>query len=450
LFGDEPSHGDGLMAVCDGLEEVEARVFASREESDELHELPDRCWLMVGSDDGPSLFSNLVPCLNDDELTPPTIFRSLSGLDLVMIRSVLSSGRLPAIPKKAFALGPSLARPFTLSPSLRDGIFPDYPKQGVNYREEVPLREVDSQQPTLSPPQTSFASGQIDGPSSSSSPSSDTSSPFTLPPSSRSQPSSSPRTTPGPAPYSSPESNPRSSPTYTSRPSSSSNSSSTSRALNAQSRTPARRSPRPERFAYIEAPVSEISAQSDFIFDPDRSASSRQTLLAAPTRRKLEIHFKVKKSNVLATINWAFVKPEPGQTSSQQTTIPRGQYSGGSMGFKGANEGSNEAGYQVVMACFKRAMEENEAALEERKQSSSSQPLVGYDSYADIGIEVRVFLNGFGQGREAFFDALRSAEGEPMRQLITQLTDSSPVPYVLLSRFSVPCLSGTLRADHST
>ncbi|KAF8639671.1 hypothetical protein AX17_000935 [Amanita inopinata Kibby_2008] len=100
--------------------------------------------------------------------------------------------------------------------------------------------------------------------------------------------------------------------------------------------------------------------------------------------------------------------------SSRNNTIttltrPNGQpiawFSGGSCGFKKGNRASYEAGYQCAVRMFKRVDE-----IVERE-----------------ALQVDLFFKGFGQGREALQKALLSGEGNTVRQLVSSVTDRTPI-----------------------
>jgi len=42
-------------------------------------------------------------------------------------------------------------------------------------------------------------------------------------------------------------------------------------------------------------------------------------------------------------------------------------------------------------------------------------------------LELELFFKGFGQGREAMHKALLTSEGDTVRQLVTRITDRTPI-----------------------
>jgi len=79
--------------------------------------------------------------------------------------------------------------------------------------------------------------------------------------------------------------------------------------------------------------------------------------------------------------------------------------SGGSAGFKGANRASYECGY----ACATKALQK-------------VAPLAEAGS-----IELHLFLNGFGQGREALYRALVAGDPIDFKKLVVAITDNTPL-----------------------
>jgi small subunit ribosomal protein S11 len=80
-------------------------------------------------------------------------------------------------------------------------------------------------------------------------------------------------------------------------------------------------------------------------------------------------------------------------------------FSGGSCGFKKSHRSSYEAGYQVAVRMFKRV------EMELGKTSA----------------QIHLYLNGFGQGRDAVQKALLTSEGDGIRSFIATVTDKTPL-----------------------
>ncbi|KAF7352997.1 putative 37S ribosomal protein S18, mitochondrial [Mycena venus] len=90
-------------------------------------------------------------------------------------------------------------------------------------------------------------------------------------------------------------------------------------------------------------------------------------------------------------------------------------FSGGSCGFKKRNRSSYEAGYQ----CAVRMFEKIEAKAAEHENTAPD------DSTARLRVDL--FCKGFGQGRDALFKALMTAQGDVVRNRITSITDRTPI-----------------------
>ncbi|KAH3670429.1 hypothetical protein OGAPHI_000944 [Ogataea philodendri] len=78
----------------------------------------------------------------------------------------------------------------------------------------------------------------------------------------------------------------------------------------------------------------------------------------------------------------------------------------GTVGFRGAQRGEYEAGYQLASAFFR--------TIRERQ-------------YLKQDVNVEVVVKEFGKGRLAFFDALTGKEGMGIRERVSKLSDLTPV-----------------------
>lgn len=85
---------------------------------------------------------------------------------------------------------------------------------------------------------------------------------------------------------------------------------------------------------------------------------------------------------------------------------PLASASGGSVGFKKSARSGYEAGYRAAFAMFGK--------INEFKDAWRIQHL-------------EVLWNGFGQGREAVFRAMLAGEGQGTKNLISKMTDKTPV-----------------------
>lgn len=201
----------------------------------------------------------------------------------------------------------------------------------------------------------------------------------------------------------------------------------------------------------------------------------------------LLISIRVSSNNTKANVSW-FDRPWLDKAANVKHVLSNATFSGGTLGFKNAASGSPEAGHQVVSAAFRRVEEEaqkqlaarqarmlekaradrergrqfeeeeleRERAFVEQEQAAVArgersrprqwrgqrppppnttfnddailQAEEGRAGYVgQLGAYVRVHLNGFGKGREAFATALLSPEGEVMRSMVVALSDHTDV-----------------------
>ncbi|CED83954.1 hypothetical protein [Phaffia rhodozyma] len=92
------------------------------------------------------------------------------------------------------------------------------------------------------------------------------------------------------------------------------------------------------------------------------SFPSTDTIRSIPV---LRVAVKVTRNNIISNLSWLEHPKLAG------VSIPRGNISAGSLGFKNAAQGGFEAGHQVSIATFKRIDEENARVLEESRQLSA-------------------------------------------------------------------------------
>ncbi|KAJ7638594.1 hypothetical protein FB45DRAFT_719187, partial [Roridomyces roridus] len=87
-------------------------------------------------------------------------------------------------------------------------------------------------------------------------------------------------------------------------------------------------------------------------------------------------------------------------------------FSGGSCGFKKRNRSTYEAGYQCAVRMFEKIQH---FAQEEAAKGP------------DVDMKIDLFCKGFGQGRDALFKALTTAQGDEVRPRIMTITDRTPL-----------------------
>lgn len=86
----------------------------------------------------------------------------------------------------------------------------------------------------------------------------------------------------------------------------------------------------------------------------------------------------------------------------------RGRMSAGMCGFRNSQESTYEAGYQCAVRMFDII----------RNQVTER---------TDKTVKLEIFLKGFGQSRQALLKALTMTEGNGVRELVTRLTDNTPL-----------------------
>ncbi|KAJ7228895.1 mitochondrial ribosomal protein subunit S18 [Mycena pura] len=180
-------------------------------------------------------------------------------------------------------------------------------------------------------------------------------------------------------------------------------------------------------FALCRSPL-RLAARAPFLRPPASAVFSDQ---APYTRSMADLLESLPSENPEpppASMPWDYREPPEKETdppyrlhchSTRTNTIntfadPDGNvlawFSGGSCGFKKRNRSTYEAGYQCAVRMFDKI-----AALAEEKRLE--RPLNNVD----------LFTKGFGQGRDALFKALMTAQGDTVRTRIVSITDRTPI-----------------------
>lgn len=131
---------------------------------------------------------------------------------------------------------------------------------------------------------------------------------------------------------------------------------------------------------------------------------------AYPSANPVAASAKMDKSlSTRAEIYAVYVKSTRTNTITTLTR-PNGNpvrtLTGGNLGFKGGNRSSYEAGYKCAVEIFKALEEEMKKTTEPKWQ---------------------LYLNGFGQGREAIQKALMATEGQVVKPNLIRVTDKTPI-----------------------
>jgi len=105
-----------------------------------------------------------------------------------------------------------------------------------------------------------------------------------------------------------------------------------------------------------------------------------------------------------------------------------GRITSGLLKFKKVQRGQFEAGFQCAVAMIRRIEEEAEKtkALTAYTLTDETGDMHRREKFM-TGMELEIIFKGFGQGREALFQALMTSQGDVVRPLITRLTDQTPI-----------------------
>ncbi|KAI0751481.1 hypothetical protein C8Q80DRAFT_1098140 [Daedaleopsis nitida] len=107
------------------------------------------------------------------------------------------------------------------------------------------------------------------------------------------------------------------------------------------------------------------------------------------------VYVKASRNNTIVT----FARPK------DRLLAPLVTLTGGKLGFKKSNRNGYEAGYQCSVGII--------AAMEKELERTE--------------FEWELYLNGFGQGRDAMLTALTTAVGEKVKPLLKRVTDRTPL-----------------------
>ncbi|KZT12907.1 translational machinery component [Laetiporus sulphureus 93-53] len=140
-------------------------------------------------------------------------------------------------------------------------------------------------------------------------------------------------------------------------------------------------------------PIGEMYPKQEFQ-NPLRAVGTagRYATYVSEQRPIYSVHVKSSRTNTIITLT------RPNRTVLKTLT-------GGSVGFKGSNRSSYEAGYKCAVGVFERLQQE-------------------------MGVEDlswQLFYNGFGTGREAMQKALTGDEGLNVKSALVRITDNTPI-----------------------
>ncbi|TFK56156.1 translational machinery component [Heliocybe sulcata] len=155
------------------------------------------------------------------------------------------------------------------------------------------------------------------------------------------------------------------------------------------------------------APPSSYQDRGDVLSSDERPVSGSNPIQAARRAKdvglvsaaKYTLHVYASRNNTRMSLHRA----QGGETIAWA--------SAGTCKFKGVNRASYEAGYQVATRMFEAVAKEKELLAEDGMKS----------------MQIEMFFTGFGQGREATHKALLTPEGTQTREVITKITDRTPI-----------------------
>lgn len=108
---------------------------------------------------------------------------------------------------------------------------------------------------------------------------------------------------------------------------------------------------------------------------------------------------------------------------------PRGQISAGLLKYRHKQRSTFDAGFKVTLQMIKRIEEE----ADKKRETEIDEPVSEDGEMKEAGrrklpaMEIEVVFNGFGQGKQAFFAAMMSSEGNKIRPLVTRFTDRTHI-----------------------
>jgi len=140
------------------------------------------------------------------------------------------------------------------------------------------------------------------------------------------------------------------------------------------------------------APAGFLPQQPHPLPNPKRSIAAAHAL---PTNEHFFLHVKSSNNNTILTL-------------SDNAGKSRCWVSSGLCGFRKVQRSTYEAGYQCAVRMFGKIAE-----------IKKNTPMM----------KLEVIFKGFGQGREAVFRALTTAEGDAIRDSVCRLRDVTPIKF---------------------
>ncbi|KAG8929959.1 hypothetical protein FRC03_001263 [Tulasnella sp. 419] len=134
-------------------------------------------------------------------------------------------------------------------------------------------------------------------------------------------------------------------------------------------------------------------------------ASGRIPPSPRSTRREYFLHVHASPNNTMLHF-----------TDGQGQTLKNGIITAGQFGFTNAQRNTFDAGHQCAVKMLRR--------IEEEAQLLTSTTPGGLQT---INMDINMVFQGRGQGKDAIFQALMTAEGDVVRPLIRQMEDRTKI-----------------------
>ncbi|POY76634.1 hypothetical protein BMF94_0226 [Rhodotorula taiwanensis] len=176
----------------------------------------------------------------------------------------------------------------------------------------------------------------------------------------------------------------------------------------------------PEAFRAPPLPGQDLAQQQQQQLVQAGDLRRRQGLTGPPSSRfyqPYKLHVYSTRNNTILTLS---TSPSGAQQpAAGDPHVPVAWVSAGSAGYKGAARGTYDAAVEVSLKMFKKIQDLVEPpVLSGGKKLKAAGP---------PPTELELVWKGFGQGRDAVFRTLMSADGDHVRHLVRRVTDATPL-----------------------
>lgn len=173
----------------------------------------------------------------------------------------------------------------------------------------------------------------------------------------------------------------------------------------------------PPKEPNANVPLAPKTLDLDSFMLPDAPAPAPAPAKPTITRNRYFLHVQASRNNTI--LHFA---------EHDGKTVPGGFISSGTLGFKKVQRGQFEAGFQCALKMLSLI---DQTVVNERKRADPAQ----YNGHSlrssgfpwVEGMSLEVIFKGFGQGRDAFYQALMTGQGENVRGAIEYLQDRTPI-----------------------